>query len=260
MHTQVANVAGTFYPADQAELSSQIQRYLDNSSPQQIRPKALVVPHAGYIYSGPVAASAYRLLEPIANEIQRVIVLAPSHRVPFRGIATSTAEQFQTPLGVIPVDQVAVSDALQIHEVAQFDTAFVGEHALEVQLPFLQTVIAEFKLVPFVVGRADTDEVARLLEALWGGPETLIVISSDLSHYLDYDSARQRDQQTANAIEHLQPDLIEYEDACGRNPLNGLLRAARHHELEVYRLDLRNSGDTAGPRNQVVGYGAWALG
>lgn len=256
---QLPNVAGSFYPANPTDLAQQLDLMLSGLSAFEVQPKALVAPHAGYIYSGPIAASAYAGLTPFADEIERVILLAPSHRLPFRGLATSSAAYFNTSLGDIATDQQAIADALQFPQVSTFDKAFQGEHALEVHLPFLQSVLHEFKLVPFIVGDATATEVSEVLNKLWGGNETLIVVSSDLSHYLDYDVARRKDQHTCEAIEQLHPEAIQYDDACGRNPLNGLLVAAREHELRVKTLDLRNSGDTAGPRDQVVGYGAWAF-
>lgn len=257
---QMPSVAGLFYPADPRELVSDIQRFLAEAHP---RPddhiKAVIAPHAGYVYSGPVAASAYASLANIADRIERVVVLAPAHRVPFRGIATSSADFFRTPLGDVPVDKAARDAALALPEVELFDAAFQGEHAVEVQLPFLQAVLGDFKLVPFVIGQVDDASVAKLLETLWGGDETLIVISSDLSHYHDYSTARALDQSTSEAIEHLEPERIGYEDACGRNGVNGLLLAARKHGLHAETLDLRNSGDTAGDKSRVVGYGAYVF-
>lgn len=257
---QMPAVAGLFYPADPGELASDIQQFLAQAHPRaEHHIKALIAPHAGYVYSGPVAASAYASLSKIADRIERVVVLAPAHRVPFRGIATSSAEYFRTPLGDVPVDDPGRRTALALPEVELFDTAFQGEHAVEVQLPFLQSVLGDFKLIPFVIGEVDDASVARLLDSLWGGDETLIVISSDLSHYHDYRTAQALDSNTTEAIEHLEPERIGYEDACGRNGVNGLLLAAREHGLHAETLDLRNSGDTAGPKDRVVGYGAYVF-
>lgn len=257
---QTPSVAGTFYPADPEQLKAEISDFLqqattDGHSP----PKALIAPHAGYVYSGPVAASAYIRLLPLSKSIKRVLLLAPSHRVPFSGLATSSADTFNTPLGDVAVDRDAVKQALALPQVQTFDQAFAGEHALEVQLPFLQTVLEDFSLVPFIVGDARGEEVAQVLDLLWGGDETLIVVSSDLSHFLDYVSARQRDQATTRAIEMLSPEQIDYHDACGRIPVNGLLLAAREHGLQPLTVDLRNSGDTAGDKSRVVGYGAYVF-
>ncbi|MBT8145915.1 MAG: AmmeMemoRadiSam system protein B, partial [Gammaproteobacteria bacterium] len=220
--------------------------------------KALVVPHAGYIYSGPVAATAYKLLLPRREQISRVVLLGPSHRVPFYGMAIPTAEQFRTPLGDILLDQEALKRIEGLPGVARRDDAHAWEHSLEVQLPFLQSVLQDFTLIPIVVGGADANEVAKVLETLWGGEDTLIVISSDLSHFKTYGDARITDRATTQLIEQKQDTLVG-EQACGCYPLNGLLRLASEKGLQVRTLDLRNSGDTAGPKNQVVGYGSYAV-
>ncbi len=223
-------------------------------------PKALIVPHAGYVYSGPVAASAYARLRSARGRIQRVVLLGPSHRVGFRGLALSGADWFETPLGRIAVDHAAEAAVRGLATVQVLPRAHAEEHSLEVHLPFLQEVLGEFTLVPIVVGEANPAEVAEVLERLWGGDETLIVISSDLSHYHDYETARARDAATARSIEALRYEDIDADDACGRGPVSGLLHYARDHGLRVQTLDVRNSGDTAGPRDRVVGYGAWVVG
>jgi MEMO1 family protein len=257
-------VAGLFYPGDADELRREVNDLLAGAAAMsaagaaQPRPKALIAPHAGYIYSGPVAASAYSRLGDAAA-IRRVLLLGPAHRLPFRGIACPSAEAFATPLGDVPVDQAAIDAIADLPQVTRLDRAFDGEHCLEVQLPFLQAMLSDFAIVPLVVGEATGEEVAAVLERLWGGPETLIVVSSDLSHYLDYDSARAIDAQTAEAIRDLRPEAISARQACGRNPIAGLLTAARRHALHAAELDLRNSGDTAGPRDRVVGYGAYSF-
>ncbi|MCO6413555.1 MAG: AmmeMemoRadiSam system protein B [Thiogranum sp.] len=253
-------VAGLFYPDDPLLLQEQVERMLTADTAVAIRPKALIVPHAGYIYSGPVAASAYAQLLPLRDRIRRVVLLGPSHRVAFSGLAASSARYFSTPLGLIQVDQQAMDDILLLPQVRVLDEAHREEHSLEVQLPFLQTVLgADFTLVPLVVGDADADDVAEVIDKLWGGPETLLVISSDLSHYHDYATARRLDNATSQAIEQLNPLAIDHHQACGRNPVNGLLLAARQHHLNATILDVRNSGDTAGTRDRVVGYGAYAF-
>jgi AmmeMemoRadiSam system protein B len=237
-----------------------VRAYVDAAEPPDLpAPKALVVPHAGYVYSGPVAGSAYALLAVHAEAISRVALLGPSHEVPFRGLAYSGAESFLTPLGTVDVDRAAYETVADLPQVRAFEPPFEGEHCLEVQLPFLQLVLADFRIVPFLVGEATTDEVAEVLERLWGGEETLILVSSDLSHHLPYERAREIDAATTRAIESLRPEDIGHDQACGRIPLNGLLQEAKRHGLEAVTLDLRNSGDTAGPRSQVVGYGAWAF-
>lgn len=229
------------------------------AAPGVSTPKAVIAPHAGYVYSGPIAASAYARFSPARDAIKRVILLGPSHYVAFRGLATARAEAWTTPLGAVPVDPDGVRRATALPQVSIRDDAHDREHSLEVHLPFLQVVLGEFKIVPLVVGEAEDDEVAQVLETLWGGDETRFVISSDLSHYHDYVTARTLDAATARAIERLRPKEIGREQACGRVPIRGLLRAAIAHGLRVETIDLRNSGDTAGPRSEVVGYGAWAF-
>lgn len=253
-------VAGMFYPADPAELDQMLDDMLaDAKVIDSPAPKAIIVPHAGYIYSGPVAATAYRHIRNLAAQITRVILLGPSHRVPFYGIAASSAQQFQTPLGMIPLDRSLIDQLVHTHQVKLLDEAHSMEHSLEVHLPFLQKTLGNFTLVPLVVGDASPEEVAKVLETCWGGKETLIVISSDLSHYHDYATAQHMDRVTSQAIETLAFEDIHYDDACGRNPVKGLLELARKKGLHAKTIDLRNSGDTAGPRDQVVGYGAYLI-
>ncbi len=252
-------VAGMFYPDDPATLTSMIDGYLALARMGTGAPKALIAPHAGYIYSGPIAASAYAQLAPARATINRVVLLGPSHRVPFQGLALSQAEAFVTPLGSIALDQEAIATIRSLKQVHELDAAHAMEHSLEVHLPFLQRVLDSFKLVPLVVGEATPEEVAEVLDKLWGGAETLIVISSDLSHYHDYATARAMDGETSHLIQSLSPTEIDGEHACGCRPINGLLRAARERGLHATVLDLRSSGDTAGPRDRVVGYGAYAI-
>lgn len=222
-------------------------------------PKAVIAPHAGYIYSGPIAASAYARLAPARDAIKRVVMIGPSHRVPVNGLATTSAESWVTPLGTIPVDTAALQQIQPLRQICVLDEAHAYEHSLEVHLPFLQVVLADFKIVPLVFGDTKEEDVAEVIEALWGGDETRFVISSDLSHYHDYATARALDTATARAIEAQRPQDIHEEQACGRVPICGLLRAARRHGLHTRTVDLRNSGDTAGPRDEVVGYGAWVF-
>ena len=257
MHVKHPNVAGLFYPGTTDALRSTLQDLMQQaSSSTPERPLALVAPHAGYQYSGAVAANAYATLLPWVEQIRRVVVLAPSHRVVFPGIATSSAVVFATPLCDVTVDSAAVARLRELPGVVQLDEAFAQEHALEVQLPFLQTVLPSFELVPLVVGQADSEDVARVIEALFSA-DTLIVVSSDLSHFLDYESCQRRDRSTSTLIEKMQEDKIGPHDACGAFPLRGLLKSARHHGWRVRTLDLRNSGDTAGDKSRVVGYGAY---
>ncbi len=250
-------VAGQFYPGNNSELSTTIRVLLEDVQAEPgPAPKALIVPHAGYVYSGPVAATAYARLRPYRDLYTRVILLGPCHRVAISGLALSGADIFRTPLGDVPLDQDAIA-ALTMPEITVVATAHEFEHSLEVHLPFLQTVIESFSLVPLVVGDATPEIVAEVIDALWGGPETLIVISSDLSHYLSYDDARLSDMNTCEAIESLEAHRIDHDHACGATPIGGLLISAKRRGMQVTTLDLRNSGDTAGGRNQVVGYGSW---
>ena len=221
-------------------------------------PKAIIVPHAGYIYSGPTAAVAYAGLSSVRDRIRRVVLLGPVHRVPVRGLALPRADAFETPLGEVAIDQPAVKLISGMKQVVSSDAAHALEHSLEVQLPFLQTVLADFKLVPLAVGDATAEEVAAVLDVLWGGEETLIVISSDLSHFLPYYVAQSVDSETVQNILDMQGDL-SHDQACGGTPINGFLLAAKRHRLVPQLLDLRNSGDTAGDKNRVVGYASIAF-
>lgn len=252
-------VAGLFYPADPAALRGMVQPMLDRIPPTDRVPKAIIAPHAGYVYSGPVAAKAYALLRAGRGRIRRVVLLGPAHRVYVRGLALPGDDRFATPLGPVDIDARAVERIRHLPQVQTLDAAHAQEHSLEVHLPFLQTVLDRFELVPLVVGEATPAEVAEVLDLLWGGEETLIVISSDLSHYLDYDAARARDARTADSICSLQLEAIGPYEACGCMPLHGLLSIARQRGLHIDLLDLRNSGDTAGPRDRVVGYGAFSV-
>jgi AmmeMemoRadiSam system protein B len=253
-------VAGLFYPDDPGELSAAVRGFLGEASPaQEGAAKAVIAPHAGYVYSGIVAAHAYASLAPAASRAKRVVVIGPAHRVAFEGIALPAAEAFDTPLGRMVIDPVVCAEVIARGFATAWDLPHADEHAIEVQLPFLQHVLGDVMLVPLVVGDAAPEQVASLLDAVWGGDETRIVVSSDLSHYLSYDQARRRDVLTAEAIEAADPSALGPEDACGFLPIAGLLRVARRRSLKALRLDLRNSGDTAGPRGSVVGYGAWAF-
>ena len=252
-------VAGLFYPADPRELHAMVADFLGAVPAAATVPKAIIAPHAGYIYSGPVAASAYARLKPARGHIARVVLLGPAHRVGFHGLALPGADFFMTPLGRIPVDQEAVKKISSLPQVRVMDAAHAAEHSPEAHLPLLPEVLGEFSLVPLVVGDAAPGEVAEVLDLLWGGPETLIVVSSDLSHYHDYRSAQKLDRATSRAIEQLRIEDIQHDHACGRNPVNGLLQVARRRGLTAKTIDLRNSGDTAGSHDRVVGYGAYIL-
>lgn len=252
-------VAGFFYPDDPGELRATIEALLERAGRQPgPAPKALIAPHAGYVYSGAVAASAYARLLPYRDRYRRVVLLGPCHRVACRNLATSGADVFRSPLGDVPLDKTAIA-ALDAGKVSVFEPAHQFEHSLEVHLPFLQVALGRFALVPLVVGDATPETVAEVLETLWGDEETLIVISSDLSHYLSYDKAVTRDRLTCEAIEHLDAPHIGFDDACGATPVGGLLIEAKRRAMGVVTLDLRNSGDTAGSKDRVVGYGAWML-
>lgn len=252
-------VAGTFYPADASILGSDLRSMLDSSHPATgLVPKALIVPHAGYIYSGQIAASAYASLRPVASRIRRVVLLGPTHRIAVRGLAMPDADTFATPLGPIPLDSKAMSALAAMPQVSVNGATHAFEHSLEVQLPFLQMVLHDFTLLPLAVGHASAEEVFQVLQQIWGGEETLIVISSDLSHYLPYEVSRLVDQKTTDDILKLRAG-ITHDEACGATPINGLLLAARQHHLVPHLLDLRNSGDTAGPRDGVVGYASFAF-
>ncbi|MGW8248883.1 MAG: AmmeMemoRadiSam system protein B [Acidiferrobacterales bacterium] len=253
-------VAGLFYPENAHELRTQVHQFVDRVPTHDAPvPKAIIAPHAGYIYSGPIAGSAYARLKKAAGRIRRVILLGPAHRVAIRGLALPSVKRFNTPLGSVAIDQEIAEALLALPQVSINDATHAEEHSLEVHLPFLQEVLGEFSLVPLVVGDATAAEVAEVLEAVWGGDETLIVISSDLSHYLDYDTASALDRRTSDAIESLDYEKLTYDQACGRIPVSGLLRVARKKGLHGETIDLRNSGDTAGPRDRVVGYGAYVF-
>ena len=258
--TRPAAVAGSFYPGPAGELASTVRALLDAApgAPTPTPIKALVVPHAGYVYSGPIAASAYALLAAQRHSIKRVVLAGPCHRVAVRGLALPSVAAFSTPLGEVPIDQDLAAALLDLPQVQQSDAPHQLEHSLEVQLPFLQTVLDDFSLLPLAVGDATVPEVAEVLERLWGGDETLILISSDLSHYHGYAEAQRRDQATVGQILALQP-LSSYEQACGALPVNALIVAAGRHGLAPKLLDLRNSGDTAGDRSRVVGYASLAF-
>ena len=252
-------VAGMFYPANPDVLSDMIEQDLAQATPTSVvtAPKVLIVPHAGYIYSGSVAASAFALLEPYRQLINRVVVIGPSHRVGFNGVAISSADNFGTPLGAIPVDKKVQAKLSEIADVHVIDEAHAAEHSLEVQLPFLQYILDEFKIVPIVAGDANPQLIAKIIEILWGGSETLIVISSDLSHFHQYLKAKQLDQATSQAILDLDVNVIDSQHACGCVGIKGLLTFAQRHPLEASIIDLKNSGDTAGSKDSVVGYGAY---
>ncbi|NMG45629.1 AmmeMemoRadiSam system protein B [Aromatoleum toluvorans] len=250
-----AAVAGYFYPDDPHVLQAQIGEMLSTAVPLEAvsAPKALIVPHAGYVYSGPVAANAYATAAALRDVVRRVVLLGPAHRVPVASFALPAAQVFSTPLGPVPISRKDWLALQQRVDVVVDDRPHALEHCLEVQLPFLQTILDAFELVPLLVGGASGEQVAEILDDLWGGPETLIVISSDLSHYHPYAQACCTDRSSVDQILKLRTGL-DHNQACGATPINGLLRVAARHGVEPHLLDLRNSGDTAGDRVRVVGY------
>jgi AmmeMemoRadiSam system protein B len=252
-------VAGLFYPESSQELRSAVEGYVrDAPVDDGPAPKAIIAPHAGYVYSGPIAGSAFRAVAEARGAIERVVLLGPAHFVPIHGLALPGHESFATPLGQVEIEGRGAQASLRLPQVRVVPEAHAREHSLEVELPFLQSLLGEFELVPLVVGQAEPDEVAEVLERLWGGPETLVVISSDLSHYLPYEAAQQADRRTADEILALGGPLGPHQ-ACGAAAVNGLLAVARARQLTPELLDLRNSADTAGDPSRVVGYGAFAF-
>ncbi|MGD8925746.1 MAG: AmmeMemoRadiSam system protein B [Thioalkalispiraceae bacterium] len=259
-YTREPAVAGAFYPADAGVLKNQLDHLLtETDTTTETCPRAIIAPHAGYIYSGPVAAPAYHTLIKFKDQIKRVVLLGPSHRVAVNGLALTGADFFSTPLGTIPIDQAANRMLALHHDINFVEQAHLYEHSLEVHLPFLQTVLDDFILVPIVVGDASPDIVATVLEELMSDDSTFCVVSTDLSHFHDYTTAQKLDSATSQAIVDMNYKAIGYENACGRNPLNGVLFWAKMHHYKVKQLDLRNSGDTAGTKDRVVGYGSYVI-
>jgi len=254
-------VAGLFYPENANELRHDVSGYIEACSPPATvagPPKALIVPHAGYQYSGPVAGFAYRRLRDWPASIRHVVMIGPSHRVPIRGLAVPSVDLFATPLGDVPVDAAGRDRLRELRLVGISDAAHAAEHSLEVQLPFLQVVLEDFDILPITVGFASSEQVARVIDAVWGGADTLVLVSSDLSHYHRWDEARQLDAETTRSIVERRSDLPDAQ-ACGACGINALMQVARRRGLTVELLDQRNSGDTAGDRSRVVGYGSYAL-
>ena len=252
-------VAGRFYPSSPRELLAAVEGFLE-AAPRRTdaSPKAVIAPHAGYVYSGPIAGSALASWVPEADQIERVVLLGPAHHLPVRGLALPGVDVFETPLGPVPVDAELATQVGDLPQVGVSRAAHAPEHCLEVELPFLQVLLGRFSILPLLVGDATPGEVAEVLERVWGGPETRIVISSDLSHYLEYSQARAVDERTAEEVLALRSPISPGQ-ACGAGAINGLLVAALDRGLTASLLDLRSSGDTAGDRSQVVGYGAFAF-
>lgn len=256
-------VAGMFYPVNETLLGDMVTGFLahagNRSATGQHPPKAVIVPHAGYVFSGQAAAEAYHALQPWAHQYKRVVLFGPAHRVAFQGVAVPSSEAFETPLGNVAIDTEAIQQLQGMPGVIVSDRAHAQEHSLEVQLPFLQKTLMDFRLLPIVVGNAPPEQVRQLMELLWGGDETLIVVSSDLSHYHDYAAAKQQDMHTCKAIESLHDNAVGYEDACGCIAVRALLLMAQTFHLKATTVSLCNSGDTAGDKSRVVGYGSWVF-
>jgi AmmeMemoRadiSam system protein B len=263
MRLRPSAFAGTFYPDKPQELAMVVKSHLSKSAAAETPAmvvKAIIAPHAGYIFSGPTAGAAYAAVSARRDAIERVVLLGPSHRVGFSGIASSGASAFETPLGPVTVDRDAVTALITAGLAREFEGAHENEHSLEVQLPFIKTVFPSAHIVPLLAGDEDWQACERALATLWGNDETLIVISSDLSHYHDYATAQRCDAETANQIEALAAGGIDHEQACGATCINGVLGIAAEKKLSCRTIELRNSGDTAGPKSRVVGYGAFAIG
>ena len=264
IHTRPPAVAGLFYPGEAEALADTIDEFIASlpvlaNNSEAMSPKAVIVPHAGYIYSGQAAAQALSRFTPDRESISRIVLMGPCHRVAVRGLAAPQAESFTTPFGSIPIDRDAVDQVASLPFVTVDDAPHAEEHSLEVQLPLLQKLLDNFTLVPFAVGSASNEQVATVLETLWGGPETRIVISSDLSHFLAQEEATRLDEKTAQSIERLDWRAIDHDQACGRIPISGLLTIAGQRNLSAERIALLTSADTAGSPDRVVGYGAWAF-
>jgi len=259
MNVREPAVAGMFYPAGASQLKQDVGVLLRDAVTQSGPvPKAMILPHAGYVYSGPVAAGAYRLLSPARQDIRRVVLIGPAHRVYLEGMAVPTHDGFVTPLGTVSIDRMTIAEISKLPGVCVSYAAHKDEHSLEVQLPFLQTVLEDFELVPIVVGQCAPALVATVVDAVWGGPETLIVVSSDLSHFLSYNQAKQIDANTCRQILS-KATTLSGEEACGAHAINGLMQAGHCRDLRVEAVDMCNSGDTSGDKDRVVGYGAFIL-
>lgn len=255
------DVAGLFYPASKEEINTSLKDLFANAKSNESLspPKAIICPHAGYIYSGVIAASAYKQIIPIKNKIKTVIIIGPAHKLPFHGIATHTADFFRTPCGDIALNKRVYEITNILEYIKELPQAFTDEHCIEVQLPFLQSILDDFTIVPFVVGHVDYRAVAKLLGLVWGNDKTLIIISSDLSHYYDYNYANMLDKKTSNNIVNKRPEELGSDSACGRIPIQGLLKIAIDKDLTITELNLCNSGDTAGDKLKVVGYGSYHI-
>ncbi|WP_374448387.1 AmmeMemoRadiSam system protein B [Stella sp.] len=252
-------VAGAFYPAGREALAAEVVRLLKAARTEIHDPKAVVAPHAGFGYSGAVAATAYRALAAGRGRVRRVVLMGPAHRVPVRGAVLPQAHAFATPIGELAVDRAAMAPLLAMPDVTVDDVPFQREHSLEVHLPFIQAALGPVGLVPMLVGAMPPERVEAVLDAVWGGPETAVVVSSDLSHFHDYETASGFDRACSKAIELLKLEDIADHQACGRVGIKGLIRMARKLDMRATTIDLRNSGDTGGDRDRVVGYGSYAF-
>lgn len=268
MNTRPAAVADMFYTGNAIELAAQISDFvdagidsdvIDAEQSASLKPKALIVPHAGFVYSGATAGQGYALVKKLAKKITKVIVIGPCHRVWVEGLAIPDCQYFETPLGKVEIDPKSLSEIIKFPQVIVSNEAHEHEHSIEVQLPFLQSIIPQFKLIPIVVGSISTSQLVEVIEFLWGDEKTLIVISSDLSHFLDYDSAVRIDRQTSQTIEQLKPDRISQRMACGSSAIKAILTIAQNKNLNVKTISQCNSGDTAGSKDRVVGYGTYAI-
>jgi AmmeMemoRadiSam system protein B len=259
--TRPAVQAGRFYPASPDALGRRVEEYLEAGvAGATDDPVAVIAPHAGYKYSGPIAGSAFApWIKTGGTHPRRVVLLGPSHFVDFNGLALAPHAAWSTPLGTVGVDAQAMESLRQFPFVRVYEPAHEREHCLEVELPFLQAVFPSLTVVPLVIGRARDEEVAEVLDALWSDDSTRVVVSSDLSHYLAHEEARSMDRDTARAVEGRDADALTPTRACGYRAIRGLLSIARRRDLAIRTVDLRNSGDTAGSRDAVVGYGAFHL-
>ena len=259
-HTRPPAVAGSFYPGNQSDLASTIDELVAHSESQFSQPaKAFIVPHAGYQYSGSTAAEVYSLIEKQKKKVNRVVLLGPCHRVWTQGIAIPSCDSFSTPLGEIPLDKKTLAELSHLPQVDVYDAPHEQEHSLEVQLPFLQRVLDDFSLIPLAVGDATPSEVAKVLTDLWELPNTIFLISSDLSHFLTYEVAQNVDQHTTQRILAKDYMSLDHKMACGCTPIQGLLQVAKEKSLNITLLKQCNSGDTAGDKSRVVGYAAYAV-
>lgn len=254
-----AAVAGLFYPKKEKELSQMVERFISEAQADDIIPKALIAPHAGYVYSGPIAGTAYAYLKKTASAYTKAVVIGPAHRLAFSGVAAPSHDYFETPLGRVLIDRETITKLESLGFVQILDAAHAEEHSLEVQIPFLQKTLPEMSLVPLLVGRIESDRLSSLIGLLAEDQTNIIIISSDLSHFEEYSHAQALDQETSRSIESLEDKRISGEAACGVYPIRGLLQYAREAGLRVKTVDLANSGDTAGSKDSVVGYGAYVF-